>query len=660
MDEVMEMKGLTDIPVKEWPGMSPSDGDQRPVARLRPGSDLHARVLTHLRDRIKMSERAMSQFYDRWRWNERRLQAYITLPKYEQLLKQMTDAGEPPKIVSLVLPYSFATQSTIVTYLIHTFAGRKPMFTVGTRQKAATQNAENMERVLQYNSEHTRLVKELYKFLNDSQTYGLGVLKSAWKNIKATRTVRERSQPLVLFGQSFPGEISMSRQEKLIYSGNEIQSVDPFLFFPDPRVPMTEVNRRGEYVFWREFVGRHALKKEEAAGKFAWIDQAGNLPRDKDTDSDRSLRAGGDSTPGTNDRSVVSSSYYKIDQGSVEIIPAELGLGESRRVEKWIFAIANDTQIIQAEPANFDHDMHPVCVSEPLTQGYGFGNLGMSDYLGPFQDGMSWLVNTHIYNVRASLNNMFVVDPMKIEMQDLNQPEPGKLIRLKQSALGEDVRTAITQLQVTDVTRNHLSGDLGTFFAIGEKMSAINENMMGVQASSGRKTATEVRVSSEAGVSRLAAMARLISAQALVDLAEQMCINIQQFMVPEFEITLLGQDPEDQITIDQGMLVGDFHFPVHDGTLPLDKIAMVDVWKELLIGVSQNPILSQRFDIVKMFKWAAELAGARNIESFEIQVKPDEQVLNALGKGQMVPMSGPNTNVQAAPRNPGARLNGAS
>lgn len=656
-----EITGLGDLPQKEWPTISVTDEDTLAIDRLRPNSALHSQVLTYLRDRIKTSERAMSQFYDRWRFNEKRLTAYITLPDYEKIMENMTKDGQPPKIVSLIIPYSFATQSTIVTYLIHTFAGRKPMFTVSSRQKAATQAAMNMEMVLQYNAEHTRLVKELHKFLNDTQSYGVGILKTCWKNQKAMRTVRTKAPSFQIFGRTIGGGISLSKEERLVYSGNEVQSVDPFLFFPDPRVPMTDVNRKGEYVFWREYSGKHELKKLEADGKFKWVDYISAMQKDKDINSDRSLRAGGDSTPGQTDPATRGSMYVKVDQGSVEIIPAELGLGTSRKVEKWIFTIANDCQIIQAEKSDNDHGMHPVCVSEPLTLGYGFGNLGMADYLGPFQDGMSWLVNSHIYNVRASLNNMFVVDPMKIEMQDLNSPEAGKIIRLKPTAIGEDVRTAITQLAVHDVTSNHLSGDLGSFFAMGEKMSAVNENMMGVQSSAGRKTATEVRTSAESGISRLAAMSRIISVQALVDLAEQMTINIQQYMEPEFEISLMGQDPNDHISIDGSQLVGDFHFPVHDGTLPVDKIALVDVWKELTLGVAANPMLAQRFDIVKMFKFAAELAGAKNIDSFEVQVQPDEQVLNALAQGQNVPVAGQGESsmVQAQPKNPGDRLNGA-
>ena len=150
--------------------------------------------------------------------------------------------------------------------------------------------------------------------------------------------------------------------------------------------------------------------------------------------------------------------------------------------------------------------MHPVSVAEPYELGYGFGNCGMMDYLTPIQDTISWFINSHIYNVRAALNNMLIVDPSMVEMQDLKNPEPGKLIRLKRAAYGQDVREALHQLQIFDVTQGHIDA-AQMFVKLGQYLTGITDNMMGLQDEGGRKTAAEVRISSQAGASRLAAQA---------------------------------------------------------------------------------------------------------------------------------------------------------
>jgi hypothetical protein len=265
------------------------------------------------------------------------------------------------------------------------------------------------------------------------------------------------------------------------------------------------------------------------------------------------------------------------------------------------------------------------------------------DYLSPIQDAMSWLINSHIYNVRASLNNMFIVDPAAIEMADLKSPKPGKIIRLKPAAMGRDIRTVVQQLNVGDVTQNHIN-DFSVFMRLGDVLSAVNDNSRGsLDANSSRKTATEVRTAAESGSSRLAAMARNISAQQMVDLAEQMSVNLMQFTTQEYALKVLGKDGESmQTNVSPDMIMGDFNYPVHDGSLPVDKLALLQVWQEIFAGVTADPELRQKYNIFNIFEHIAELGGAKNIEEFRmpvtpVQTLPDEQVAQQAQAGNMVP-----------------------
>ena len=407
---------------------------------------------------------------------------------------------------------------------------------------------------------------------------------------------------------------------------------------------MEEVNRRGEFVFWRTYEGKHTLRREEQAGTIRWVDYIPSMPmvqRSKG-DSSRSYVSRGMSNPGDQARYWGSSrhkDFFQIDQGTIEIVPAELGLSDSEVPEKWIFAIANGGQIIQAEPFDVDHGMHPICVIEPTSMGYGFGQPGISDFVAPFQDSLSWFINSHIDNVRSVLNNSFVVDPSRVEMQDLKNPGPGKLIRLKQAFYGQDVRTVLSQLQIQDVTGSHVK-DFELFMRIADGVSSVTDNLRGLQDSGGRKTATEVRTSGEAGASRLAAMARFISSQGVVDLTEQMCLNAQQFLEDEFYIQVVGPEAATKapLRVMPDQLSGDFYFPVHDGTLPMDKVAMLDVWKEIFFATLRDPELRQRFDIIDLFQYIAELGGAKNIRSFEIKQATPETLAQQAQAGNMVPL----------------------
>lgn len=631
--------GLGDGPVDAWPTYPGGD----PIDVLE-DKEIHDRVLRYLVDRIEFSERKMCQFYPRWRVNEKKVQAYINLSKMDKVLENMNKSGRPPQIVNIVMPYEFATVWTIVTYLMQVFCGRRPLFTVSANSSEFVDNAAAMEQYLQYNAEHIKLVNTLYSFIQNSQVYGLGVMRSNWVVEKRYRTMRSSQEQQDFFGNITGQTQTKSRELVTVFEGNEVVDQDPFMFFPDPRVPMTEVNRKGEWVAWRDFIGLHILKQMEADGDIKYLSKVGSkVPVNNESntgdmsDSVRALRAQGDSTPGQEpgDRNV--QNFIQIDQGSFDIIPAELGLGEEKTPQKFIFTIGNKRQIIQAAKLEFDHGMHPVCVTEPLMLGKGFGNLGMADMLGPIQDSITWLLNSHMDNVRRTLNNQFIVDPSMVEMQDLRKPGPGKHIRLKRTAYGLDVRQAIYQLSVTDVTRSHV-GDLDVIMRMGEKMSSVTENMMGLQDRGGRKSATEVRRAGDAGGSRLAMMATLISSQAICDLAEQMSINTQQYLSDDFQKTVLGKDSlATPINLSAQTLTGDFNFPVHDGTLPVDKVAMLDVWKEILIAVMQDQELRQTFSVPKMFEWVAKLGGAQNISSFKIEMSPMQTILKQLQAGNMVP-----------------------
>lgn len=269
--------GLDNKPKKEWKGVTESEEQLEPIALLEPGSDRHNNVLKYLRKRIKHSERKMSQFYDRWTANEYRVQACVDEEEYARIVERLKNKGkvsdknigEELKL-TITVPYMFSTLSTVVTYLIHTFAGRKPMFPLASYKTEMQQAVPLMESVLQYNCDHTRLIRQLFSFLWDGNLYGLGVLRTSWQNKQRNRTVWKAG--------SAPGEMFRTKELRTVYEGNDVLAVDPFNFFPDPNVPMCEVNRRGEFVFWRTFEGKHTIKRAEADGLLMWVDDAKGLP----------------------------------------------------------------------------------------------------------------------------------------------------------------------------------------------------------------------------------------------------------------------------------------------------------------------------------------------------------------------------------------------
>lgn len=657
----IDMSGL-EKPTTQFRAPRKNDPSAKAIDYLVPGSKEHQVVKDWITARLDFSEREMSKFYDRWRYNERRVQAYIDLNDYERLLKEQNDAGMSPKVVNITVPYMYATIMTIVTYMVHTYCGRKPIFQVEGLSTEAMEKAPNMEAVLQYNADKTRLVRHIFQWLLDQEVYGVGVMLNLWVKEQSRRTSWQQTPALSPGGESI---WTPTRANRTTYEGNSVRAIDPFMFFPDPRVPMSEVSQRGEFAFWRTFESKYMLQRLEAAGTLKFVSAAGSMPKGATAGeynkSNRGLRTGGDSNPGSElgQARSISTSFVQVDQGVCQIVPKELGLSESSMPEFWLFTVLNKRQVVQAERFEADHGRIPIAIAEPYSFGYGFGQLGSADFIGPYQDTISWFINSHIENVRTVLNNMLIVDPSRVEMQDLRHPDAGKLIRIKRAAYGQDVREMVHQLQVSDVTQGHVR-DLEMFIRLADSLTGVNDNLRGLQDSGGRKTATEVRTSGEAGASRLASSARLRSAQGLVDLSEMMSLNIQQYMSQEFYLQIMGKDAElKPLRMSPEHLTGDFHFPIHDGTLPQDKLAQLDVWKEIFLTVAQDPNLSQRYNVPGIFDWVAELGGAKNLSRFKVQVAPQGQVEAQAQQGNLVPAQEavkPSGQINAVPPQPGRRL----
>jgi hypothetical protein len=139
-----------------------------------------------------------------------------------------------------------------------------------------------------------------------------------------------------------------------------------------------------------------------------------------------------------------------------------------------------------------------------------------------------------------------------------------------------------------------------------------------------------------------------------------MSLNTQQWMSQDFYIRVVGQDGAlYPLNISQDGLAGDFYYPINDGTLPLDKVALLDIWQQIIQGVAQDPELRSSYSMPKLFEFVAELGGAKNIKSFRIQPMGPEQMQQQQQAGNMAPIpgaAGPSGLVNATLPQPGGRL----
>ena len=86
--------------------------------------------------------------------------------------------------------------------------------------------------------------------------------------------------------------------------------------------------------------------------------------------------------------------------------------------------------------------------------------------------------------------------------------------------------------------------------------------------------------------------------------------------------------------------MGFYDFVPADGTLPIDRFAQANLFKELILGAAKIPQIGGQYDLAGMFGHAAQLGGLRNINRFRINVVPDDAARLGAEAGNLVPIEG--------------------
>lgn len=605
--------------------------NERAIDKLKPDSELHMKVLEKLNAMWTFGKGKMRDHYSRWNFAEQRIQAFTSMEDYERLMQSLQEADAiPPEPVSVIVPYSYATLHAAATYIHSVLMGRKPVFPLLATRGTETERARRMEIALQHNLDASRGQETLWQLIWDPLIYGFGCVKNGWET--------RQGQTIQWLG----GQRQLVNET--VFAGNVIAAIDPYSLVPDPRVPIHQCNIRGDFMFSETQVSYTTLRDLEKRNQLKWVREGSEKDRNYRTNEDSSIVENRRRVKiGIRAESLITpqnvTKFCCVREGTVRLVPKDWGLGDDTNSQLWKFSWFKG-QIIQAEPLGMVHNQHPMTATEPTSFGHDFMSISMHDMIGPFQDVLSWLVSSRMENVRAAINNQFIADPARVDINDVRASPIGRVIRLKQTAQGLPIREAIDQLQVNDVTARHLT-DIQTIRILADTITGVNDNLRGIQTAGGRRSATEARQSMQAGAQRLSSMAIRISAQAFLPLANQMISNIQQFMPDKMWVEMTGDDgmPSSQ-QLTPEMLVGSYNYQVSDGTLPFDKMAMLETWKEIMFGIAKDPELRQEYSLSKIFQYVAELGGATNIDSFKRQMMP---------QGQLPFMAGAAANPGAAP-----------
>lgn len=619
---------------------------------------LHAFLRRRIESRIKYSTEKKADNIKKWEQAEDAALAYLPEKEEDAIRRSDRELRGNTRYTTIVIPYSYALLMAAHTYMTSVFFARSPVHQFAGRHGETEQQVSALEALVSYQVETGEHLVPYYIWIYDMAKYGVGILGNYWcKEItqySSVEMVAVGPQLLGPDGQPMlgtpPPDMKKVQQTFQMpgFQGNRVYNVSPFDFGHDPHFPIKRF-QEGEYCWVRKTMGWTEVTRRTKA-QFYMKDNVDDIPSKNPATaqiqdgSSALLRPDRTSQVDVGDEELKHPTSVDVFEFYVDLIQSEWRLGDSDFPEKWVFTITADySTILGAQPLGAAHGKFPFSIGETEVEGYGIFTRGMPEIVRPIQNTMDWLINTHFYNVRAAMNNQFIIDPSKIIVDDAEDGGPGFIYRLRPEAYGSDVRSFFYQVPVADMTKGHM-GDLETMQDIGERITGINDQMFGA-ISKGRTTATEVRTSTGFGVNRLKTVTEYVSAMGMSPLAQQLVSQSQQFYDSDLKLKIVGDLAQmagpQFMQVDPSMIAGFFDFVPVDGTLPVDRMAMATLWQNIMGQMRNIPGLLQTFDMSKIFTHIAQLAGIRNINQFKIQVMPDAQVAAQAQAGNIIPLRPP-------------------
>jgi hypothetical protein len=618
-------------------------------------------ILGRISSRIKYSQSKRSDRIKQWQDAENKTLAYIPESDDDAIRRNARDNTGAQTYTTLQIPYSYATLMTAHTYMTSVFFSRSPVHQFSGRHGETEQQVAAVEALMSYQVETGAHLVPYYIWLYDAGKYGTAILEEFWTEEETQYSSVQMMEILGPDGQPIPGsgkKVQTTRRGAG-FVGNKVMNVSPFDFGHDPHFPIYRF-QEGEYCWVRKTLSWSQVVRRSYQGYYL----KDNLKKVPNKTANPSMTDQGSSalprpdrvgvqpqSDATGDEEMKHPTSLDVFEFHIELIQKEWHLGDSEYPEKWVFTLSSDYSVLLgAEPAGNAHGKFPFNVISTEIEGYGLYARGIPEIIDPIQRTMDWLINSHFFNVRASLNNQFIIDPSKVYVDDADDGGPGFIYRMRPEAYGQDITKFFHQIPVADVTRQHLS-DLAEMQTIGERITGINEQMFG-GISKSRTTATEVRTSTGFGVNRLKTVTEWISAMGISPLASKMLSNSQQFYDMERKFKVVGDLAQMAgprfMQVNQNDLSGDFDFVPVDGALPIDRQAMAKLWQEIMSQMRAFPQLLQQFDISKVFTHIAWLGGIRNINQLKVQVVPDAQLAMQAQAGNVVPMRAPGAGIPGA------------
>lgn len=658
--------------------------------RLKKGTPLHEYTVQQLKKYLELAYRNIQKRFADWDRVNDNLRMYVNLEAMARKGDKSVDPDkrEMPFQRSVMIPVSYAIYKIILTEMFSIFASRIPFLRISGRGPEDEATAPHIEALLDYDHMQTRGSLSVYSLLADTIRYGQGTIYDYWEEeteiVDPTEgnPIAKMAMAMGIVGPDVLGPRPVATKEC-----NKSSPVDPYTWWRDPRVSIANV-QEGDFCGHRAFKSHNWMlmrSMESQRGPYFNLEdlkseqrQSKNSGRDMeivqrtrfadDQFGFRLQEKGGDQDKG----------YHALDHFQVRLIPANWGpedgekLGSSTAPEIWWFTLGDEKTIVRAHENPFDHGQFTYSASEYDPDPHAMFSPGLIEDMDGPQRLINWFVNSHVENVRKTINNEIIWSPRFFEASSFLNPAPARWIEMTEElanmvASGRQINEFYQQLQVADITTGHLR--LVEFFMeMINRMAGTTDPMAGIPTQE-QKTLGEINLMQQGASKRNAVVAAMIDLMAFQPWAYRQIANRQQYTSIEQYVRILGSQSQkfnpatgrpELVPINRDQISGKYDYIPHSALGAADPRRAAETWLGILRAYGEFPPLSQPDDqgripdYQKMFGEAVRGMGVRDLDSFyrlppppqsppgtQIVVVPDQIAQEMAQAGNAIPYQPP-------------------
>jgi hypothetical protein len=266
------------------------------------------------------------------------------------------------------------------------------------------------------------------------------------------------------------------------------------------------------------------------------------------------------------------------------------------------------------------------------------------------------MYNSHIDNLRRTINNAALFSPRFIEEDDFLNPGPTGHVRFTEDgedliARGIPVTNFFRQMEMQDITGVHMQA-VGELVQMAKEMVAVNEPAMG-QITETKRTLGELNRVIFGQERRIGLTAKIIDGMSIKPLANRAIMNRQQFTTLQKYYEMVGENAKrfglPPMMYGKQHIMGNVDYVTNTGTIPPDPARFSQAWTQVLMAAGKTPQLHTPdeegtvLDIREVFNDVVRTLGIDDIKHYykkvgipPVRVMPDEQIQREAQKGNMI------------------------